>query len=155
MSKELYANKPLQDEYRSHFGSGCEVWQHLSGEAQLKCVQLGSRRIRKLDTHHIFHNIGRIDEWSNLITVNHVVHLAWGHGQNPIEFTICCLYAKWWKSQQEASVLNPYPQDEFNLKELRYCAGQSVLGWLEWKGMANVSRDSDYYRMCLEMREMN
>ncbi len=152
MTKEIYQNKELQDEYRGHFGARCEVWQHLPAEAKAKCKRLGHAAYGKKDIHHIFHNNGRIDEWSNLISVNFVVHINWGHSFHNREFTIVCLYAKWWKSKQPKNLLHPYPEDEFNLEELRYCLGRDVLHWLG-SAMQNYSECSDYYRMCLEIRE--
>lgn len=152
MSKELYENLEMQNEYRSHFGHTCEVWQHLPEFAKAKCTKLGRRPWGKKDVHHIFHNIGRIDEWSNLIFVNHVVHINWGHGFNLKELTIVSVYSKWWKSQQEVSRSNPYPSDEFNLDEMRYCLGRCVKQWLEDQLYEERLHD-EYKRMCMEIRE--
>lgn len=153
MTKDLYRNDELREEYRGDFGQRCEVWKHLPAEAKMKCKRLKLDRCRKIDIHHIFHNIAPIDEWSNIIAVKHKIHLGWGHAFHLKEFTIVCLYAKWSKSRQRKSKFNPYPEDEFNLEELRYCLGQDVLNWLEWQMKYELVEGSDYWNMCLEIRE--
>ena len=153
MSKELYANAAMKAEYESHFKGRCEVWQYLPDSAQQKCIELGRNKFRAIETHHIFHNIGRIDEWSNLICINPVIHRSWGHSSNPIELRVVCLYAKWCKSRDPISLSNPYPESEFNLDELRYCFGQCVVNWLsELERHERLS--DDFKKMAMEIIEM-
>lgn len=152
MAKELYRNEELREEYRGHFGNRCEVWEHLPDDAKEKCERLNLNK-GKIDVHHIFHNIAPIDEWSNIIAVRHKIHLGWGHAYNLKEFTIVCVYAKWWKSKQETNRLNPYPSDEFNLEEMRYCLGRCVKSWLEWQVLYETRLDDEYKAMCQEILE--
>ena len=147
----IYEDLNLREEYRGLFINRCEIWPHLSEVDQETCVRLGCDGYGNI-IHHIFHNIGRIDEWSNLISMNHVVHYCWGHALYSKEMTVASLYAKWLKSTEKPSLKNPYPKSEFDREELRKCYGQCVVSWIERQEYE--VRLSDHYKdLCLEMRE--
>ena len=153
MVLDAYINDDLREEYRGHFGNRCEIWGHLPESDQEKCKQIKTHECSKIDIHHIFHNIAKIDEWSNIIAVNHRVHLAWGHSFWLNELTVVSVYAKWWKSKQRPTRINPYPEDEFNLDEMSYCLGYSVKSWLQSHAYSNERLGQDYKDMCLELME--
>jgi hypothetical protein len=141
--KKRFENLPLRERYRESVGERCELTGLLPDDAQ-EAVEKARPKpwYPQYIVHHIIHPFQqRRDLPSNLIVIDDIVH-KWGHNSYPIELTIMCLWRKWDKG-------------EFNKDELSECLGSSIIAWLEWKGMANVGRDSDYYRMCLEMREMN
>lgn len=78
------------------------------------------------DAHHIGHRGAKRDWRTNLIFIPRVSHDAihFGTRGQTIDGVLLCLWAKLLKREQTGVA------EEFDLKLLNECFGQSVLGWL-------------------------
>lgn len=143
-SLKQYRDPALLERYAAETGGRCELWQHLPEEDRREVIRLRKTNLRKPnELHHIWHRARhQFDYRSNIVFAEYVIHHAWGHHKNSLKLTIVSLYAKWFKNDPA----------EFNLDELREAAGQSVIGWLDWK-RNEFHTDSEYWRMCSEMIE--
>ncbi len=76
--------------------------------------------------HHICHRGAKRDWRTNLIFIPAYAHdrIHFGHKGEPVYGTLLCLWAKFQKSTKRGD------PEEFDLKLLGECFGQSVRGWL-------------------------
>ena len=110
----------LRSRYRRQ-NPECELSSWLA--TQCPTLIHGTPAWQPTHTHHIFHLGGRLDVWSNLITVSAAQHPVWMHETCGIDARVLCLFIKLQKG-------------ELDLNELNRAAGavrpdaQPVLAWL-------------------------
>lgn len=112
-------NPSLVAEYRLQ--GECELMQLLSPLSHYAGQLARSLRHGAIETNHIWSIGRRPDLWSNLINLHPVLH-RWFHS-DPINGRVACMYSKWLKGGAD-----------WNVDELNFAAGRSVLGWLDGRG---------------------
>lgn len=143
-SLSKYKDAELIAEYWRENGRKCEIGSMLPSDARAKVEYLRPNpRYMKLELHHIWHSSKhKIENPSNIVIIDSIIHRNWGHDSNPIELTIASMYAKWAKNDPA----------EFNLDELRQAAGQCPLAWLG-RQKNRYQEGSEWWCLCQEMIE--
>lgn len=138
-SLKKFRNSELIKDYWSENGERCEVSGYLTDEDRAEVA-----KIRKtsddygLQLHHILgEKRYKVDNWSNVIIINHIVHMLWGHLKNHTALTIVCLYAKFRKGQ-------------FDIHELNTAGAMPIRGSIQKKKF-KLKHRPEYVDMCEQM----
>ena len=139
-SLSKYRDADLIAEYWRENGRYCEVWPHLPDDDRSDVRRMRKTNLNKgLELHHILGgNHYKVDNWSNVIIIDYVVHQPWGHHHNHKALTVACLYAKYRKAEFDVHELNQACQKPTIRNEIQYLK-------------IKLSHKPEYVAMCDEM----